>query len=133
VTSARYPLFVFGTLRRGERNHHYLVGRFTRCEVAELPGYARIAELMIAPRAGSSVQGELFWLDPDRYDESLFHCDDLEEIPRGTLVGHEYQRALVTVLLDGGLQDGEPQKAWAYVQPEGLRRGQAPAAQPGQL
>lgn len=108
-TSPRLPLFVFGTLRRGECNHHYLAGRYDDVVPAVLPGYRIVAPLMIAPSPADSVPGELFTLDPNRYDETLRGCDDLEEIPEGTLVGEEYQRAVVTVRTAEG--DVE---AWAY-------------------
>lgn len=105
----RLPLFVFGTLRRGECNHHYLAGRYVECVPAVLPGYAVVDELMIAPRPGREVPGELFTLDPDRYVETLRGCDDLEEIPPGTLAGDWYRRAVVTVRTE----EGEV-RAWAY-------------------
>lgn len=106
------PLFVFGTLRRGEPNHHYLDGFYDRVLPAVLSGYARIAPLMIAERDGAEVIGEVYFLTESRYDKTLAGCDELEEIPPGTLVGHEYERRLVRVTTDEG-----PLEAWAYVQP----------------
>jgi gamma-glutamylcyclotransferase (GGCT)/AIG2-like uncharacterized protein YtfP len=40
-------------------------------------------------------------------------CDELEEIPPGKLIGHEYQRKQVSVETAEGSFE-----AWAYVQPE---------------
>ena len=112
-SSQRLPLFVFGTLRRGHENHHYLAGYFERMLPANLHGYARIQPLMIAPLPGGLVDGELYFLGQDEYDSTLAGCDELEEIPPGELVGWEYQRKRVVVETSEGLCD-----AWAYVQPD---------------
>ena len=110
---ATRPLFVFGTLRRGHRNHHYLDGRYARVIPAILRGYQRLHELMIAPAHDGLVDGELFFLTPDISDVTLAGCDGLEEIPPGQLIGDKYERRLVSVeTTDGELE------AWAYVQPE---------------
>lgn len=111
--SERLPLFVFGTLRRGKENHHYLDGHYDRMIAANLSGYERLHPLMIARKDGGVVDGELFFLRLDRYDATLTGCDFLEEIPPGTLVGHEYQRKRVQVETSEGTF-----VAWAYVQPE---------------
>lgn len=107
------PLFVFGTLRRGEPNHHYLDGFYDRMLPAVLDGYARVAPLMIARREGMEVIGEVYFLTEARYEKTLAGCDELEEIPPGKLVGHEYERRLVRIATAEG-----PLDAWAYVQPE---------------
>lgn len=111
--SERLPLFVFGTLRRGHENHHYLAGHYERMIPANLSGYERRHPLMIARQPDGVVDGELYFLKLDEYDATLAGCDELEEIPPGQLVGHEYQRKRVTVETTGG-----PHIAWAYVQPE---------------
>src|SRR5690348_14030728 len=110
---SRYPLFVFGTLRRGEENHHYLGGHYERMIPAELPGYAKVAPLMIALQADAVVAGELYFLKPDDYTATLAGCDELEELYPGQLVGREYRRQLVSVTTTEG-----PFEAWAYVQSE---------------
>lgn len=110
------PLFVFGTLRRGEPNHHYLNGFYDRVLPAVLPGYERVAPLMIAPHEGSQVIGEVFFLTEDGYEQTLAGCDALEEIPPGQLIGHEYERRLVHITTAEG-----PREAWAYVQPTSTR------------
>lgn len=107
------PLFVFGTLRRGHCNHHYLDRRYQRVIPALLRGYQRLDELMIAPRPDGVVDGELYFLTQEIYHATLAGCDVLEEIPAGQLIGHEYQRKIVSVqTAEGTIQ------AWAYVQPE---------------
>lgn len=108
-----YPLFVFGTLRRGEENHHYLDGHYLRMAPAVLPDYARVQPLMIACQTAGKVQGELYFLNPEEYAATLAGCDELEELYPDQLVGREYQRKLVTVVTADG-----PVEAWAYVQPE---------------
>ena len=107
------PLFVFGTLRKGHCNHHYLDGHYTRVIPANLRDYQRLHELMIARYTGGVVDGELYFLKPDEYAATMAGCDELEEIPRGQLTGHEYQRKEVVVWTSEG-----PISAWVYVHPE---------------
>ena len=68
---SQLPLFVFGTLRRGECNHGYLAGQFDQVQPARLLGFARIAPLMIARDLNSVVDGELFWLTAENYEATL--------------------------------------------------------------
>lgn len=112
-SSARLPLFVFGTLRLGHENHHYIESHYEEMLTASLHGYARLYPLMIARQADGVVDGELYFLADDEYEATLAGCDELEEIPPGQLVGREYQRKRVTVSTMSG-----PFEAWAYVQPE---------------
>ncbi|MCX7422828.1 MAG: gamma-glutamylcyclotransferase, partial [Planctomycetia bacterium] len=44
---SQLPLFVFGTLRQGECNHHYLVGAFDRVQPATLRAFCRIEPLIL--------------------------------------------------------------------------------------
>lgn len=106
------PLFVFGTLRRGECNHGYLEGAYDRVLSARLLGFTRVAPLMIAREADSLVDGELFFLTPMTYEATLSGCDRLEELPIGGLIGHEYRRIVVRVQTDS-----EEFIAWAYACP----------------
>ena len=103
------PLFVFGTLRRDESNHHYLAGKYDRAQPARLPGFARVEPLMIARQADSAVDGELYFLTPATYARTLQGCDDLEELPASQLIGHEYRRVPVRVQTETG-----DVTAWAY-------------------
>lgn len=107
------PLFVFGTLRKGEINHHYLAGRYRDMQPAQLPGFSKVAPLMIARTPGGVVEGELYWLTAEIYHETLAGCDELEELAPGQLVGRDYQRQLVMVETSEGRVH-----AWAYTQPE---------------
>ena len=104
------PLFVFGTLRRGECNHHYLAGAFDRMVPARLPGFARVEPLMIARKVDSVVDGELYFLTPATAARTLQGCDELEELPIGQLIGQEYRRVPVKTQTDNG-----DVIAWAYV------------------
>ena len=112
-TSENLPLFVFGTLRLGHENHHYLDGHYAEMLSASLHGYARLHPLMMARQADGVVDGELYFLADEEYEATLAACDELEELPPGQLVGREYQRKRVTVTTVSG-----PFEAWAYVQPE---------------
>ena len=107
---SQLPLFVFGTLRQGECNHHYLVGAFDRVQPATLRAFCRIEPLMIVREAGSFVAGELFDLTPSKYPQTLQGCDHLEEIPVGELVGQDYRRIPVRIQVASG-----ETIAWAYV------------------
>jgi len=109
------PLFVFGTLRRGERNHHFLNGRYERCLKATLIGFGRRHPLMIVRRSGASVEGELFFLRPCVYQETMRECDRLEGIAPGETSGWEYRRIQVHPETHLGTF-----VAWAYVHPETL-------------
>lgn len=110
--AAHLPLFVFGTLRQGQRNHHLLARRYVRMRPARLHGFARAEPLMIRPRADGSVSGELYFIRPDVYEATLRDCDELEGIPPGRTVGRDYCRLQVTVETPEG-----PVVAWAYVHP----------------
>jgi gamma-glutamylcyclotransferase (GGCT)/AIG2-like uncharacterized protein YtfP len=110
---ARLPLFVFGTLRQGQRNHHLLSRRFVRMRPARLSGFARTEPLMIRARADASVAGELYFIRPEAYEATLRDCDDLEGIPPGRTIGRDYRRLQVTVETPEG-----PVAAWAYVHPD---------------
>jgi gamma-glutamylcyclotransferase (GGCT)/AIG2-like uncharacterized protein YtfP len=104
------PLFVFGTLRRGQCNHNLLEGRYKRRASATLHGFTKSDPLMIVPRAGAKVAGELYDLHAESYQRTLGDCDELEEVPHSTLVGRSYRRLRVLVSTDEG-----ERLAWAYV------------------
>jgi gamma-glutamylcyclotransferase (GGCT)/AIG2-like uncharacterized protein YtfP len=110
------PLFAFGTLRRGQPNHHFLEGTFERWLPGTLRNYARIVAAhgfpAIAPSDGEQVVGELFFVRPEVFLETLGRCDILEEIPPGELTGRYYRRARVVVEAAAGSFT-----AWAYVDP----------------
>lgn len=107
------PLFAFGTLRRGESNHHFLNGRFEKCLKGQLLGFSRQKPLMIVRKAGSTVEGEVFFIRPEVYQETMRGCDRLEGIPEGKDHGWEYRRMVVKIETHLGTVE-----AWAYVHPE---------------
>lgn len=109
------PLFTFGTLCRGRRNHVALAGSYARVLPAVLPGFARLHPLMIGRRDGKAVDGELFFIRAETYTDTLAACDRLEGIPPGDTVGKRYRRMQVTVETAEGRH-----AAWAYVHRDNL-------------
>ena len=111
------PLFVFGTLRRGQSNHQCLAGRYDRWLPATLCEFKRTTAAhgfpQVAPSPGEQVAGELFFIRPADFHETLRACDILEDIPSGQLVGPYYQRAQVVVQTAHGNVT-----AWAYIAPD---------------
>lgn len=108
------PLFVFGSLRRGEEHHQYLDGLYRRMLPAVLVGYRRTMAahgyLTIFPEAANRVEGELYFLTETTYETTLRHCDDLEGIAPGEIAGRHYRRSAVSVeTCEGAFA------AWAYV------------------
>ncbi len=57
---------------------------------------------MIDRKNDSVVDGELFFLTPSTYEATLSGCDQLEELPSGSLTGHEYRRIAARVQTDSG-------------------------------
>lgn len=110
------PLFVFGTLRRGEPNHGYLAGRYDRCLPGRLDGFQRTVAghgfPAISAAPGTIVEGELFFLTEATRARAMAECDRLEDVPPGQLVGPYYRRAKVRVRTAEGMFI-----AWAYVDP----------------
>lgn len=114
--SIELPLFVFGTLRRGQANHHCLAGSYVRWLSATLTDFRRTVTshgfpAIVASR-GDQVAGELFFIRSEQFTETLQRCDALEDIPPGKLIGPYYQRARVSVETKEGLVT-----AWAYIDP----------------
>jgi gamma-glutamylcyclotransferase (GGCT)/AIG2-like uncharacterized protein YtfP len=110
------PLFVYGTLQRGETNHRFLAGVYERCLSARLDDYSRGTAAhgypLIVPNPGAQVVGELFFIQPDVYVETMRQIDLLEDLPPGGRIGTFYQRLQVSVATAEG-----PFTAWAYVAP----------------
>ena len=107
------PLFVYGTLRRGQPNHHLLFGRYERGVTARLPDYALVAPLMVDHSPGGFVPGELFHLRPGSYAATMAACDELEGVTPRQSRYTVYERRRVRVLANVGVVE-----AWAYVRPE---------------
>ncbi len=102
-------VFVYGTLKRGERNHALVAGRVQRV----VPGYAEGFALYPLPAGGERpyaypamvrgegrVYGEVLFLP----GEALPLLDALEE------EGEEYRRERILVHTEEG-----PMEAWAYL------------------
>jgi gamma-glutamylcyclotransferase (GGCT)/AIG2-like uncharacterized protein YtfP len=114
------PLFVYGTLRPGLRNHaRHLAGRCLAARPAVLPGAALhegpgypFAVLDATP--GRAVRGELLTVRPDLFAGTLDELDELEDCrPDGTGL---YVRLRLPVLLTGphGAAGGTV-PAWVYL------------------
>jgi gamma-glutamylcyclotransferase (GGCT)/AIG2-like uncharacterized protein YtfP len=108
------PIFVYGTLRRREKNHQaYLAGRYSRCRPATVRGH-----LFFEPRQGypyllagdGIVRGELFDLKPESYTETLARLDALEEYDPHDEAGSVYLRRLA----EASLEDGSRCECWTY-------------------
>ncbi|MBI3860297.1 MAG: gamma-glutamylcyclotransferase [Planctomycetia bacterium] len=110
------PLFAFGTLRCGEENHNFLDGTYDRCLAGTLPDFRKTIAAhgypAVVPSPGDCVYGDLFFIRPDLYDQTLSRCDLLEDLTPGQLTGRYYRRAQVTIETDEG-----PFAAWAYLVP----------------
>jgi gamma-glutamylcyclotransferase (GGCT)/AIG2-like uncharacterized protein YtfP len=114
MTEERLPVFVYGTLRPGEKNYlHYLAGR-TVDEVSamaegQLYFVADGGYPYVEPGPGL-VSGELIYLDPQHYEETLQAVDELEEYNPDDEAHSAYLRRRTTVFL----ADGNPAAAWIY-------------------
>ena len=113
----RYPFFVYGTLRPGERNHDlFLRGRTE----SETPGRLRGALLYEGPGypyaveepggEGGTVSGELVTALPEAYDELLAALDELEEY-----VSDDPRNLYERVAREVTCADGTAVRAWVYV------------------
>jgi len=113
-TGAKLPVFVYGTLRRGELNYsRYLAGRTT----AELPGTVA-GELFFVVDGGypylsagtGRVHGELMELELRSYSATLDSLDALEEYDPRDEAHSVYLRRRAQVRL----ADGSERTAWVY-------------------
>jgi len=114
AAAERLPVFVYGTLRPGQKNYpRYLQGRTLREYPATIHGrlyfVADGGYPYLKPGEGT-VTGELLELNPASYDETLYELDLLEEYdPQDE--GHSvYLRRKSTVTLSQGKQVA----AWVY-------------------
>jgi gamma-glutamylcyclotransferase (GGCT)/AIG2-like uncharacterized protein YtfP len=110
------PVFVYGTLRRGEKNYaRYLQGRTLREVSATVAGGLYFAAeggypYLLAEGGGEMVVGELMYLDPVCYGETLRSLDLLEEYDCVDEAGSVYLRRRGTVIVEGG----KTTTAWIY-------------------
>jgi len=114
MTKEKLPVFVYGTLRPGEKNYpYYLAGR-TRKELAataegRLYFVADGGYPYVEPGPGM-VTGDLIHLDPQHYDQTLRAIDALEEYDPADELHSVYLRRRTTVIL----ADGGCTAAWIY-------------------
>ncbi|CAJ0578621.1 unnamed protein product, partial [Mesorhabditis spiculigera] len=105
-------VFVYGTLKKNEPNHHYLMATSGSCDfigngrsVSKFP--LIIATQFNIPMAlrdrkrGKRIQGEVYKID----EEKLGYLDELEAYP------DLYTRELETI----EMADGSTEKAWMYL------------------
>jgi gamma-glutamylcyclotransferase (GGCT)/AIG2-like uncharacterized protein YtfP len=111
---AAVPVFVYGTLRRGQHNHRLLRGRTVAEHPAVLPGHAlHDAGLpyVVPGTAEDRVAGELMVVRPSEYAEALQALDWLEGYRPGQ--SSHYVRVRATVQLRDGAQE-QHVEAWVY-------------------
>ena len=110
MTSDQHLVFVYGTLKRGFPNHHYMDGATFLCMGRTLTAYPLVVGnqwfspyLLPEPGTGHRVTGEL-WSVPETMMPAL---DELESVhlPNG------YRRQLIEVEPEIG---GGHRMAWAY-------------------
>lgn len=113
-SNQKHLLFVYGTLKRGYGNHHYLgddaifygKAKVTNVCLYHGPGfpYAFLTD------DGAIAKGELYQID----DAALARCDSLEGYP------YHYDRKKVLVVLNENTIDDPfiwTEEAWIYVSP----------------
>ena len=104
VTSAIIPVFVYGTLKRGQSNHRLLAqarwdgpAAMEGLRLHDLGPFPMAVQVSSVEAAGCRLQGELVWVDR----ACLAQLDLLEAVPR-------LYRRLWWPLVGGGM-------AWVYV------------------
>jgi gamma-glutamylcyclotransferase (GGCT)/AIG2-like uncharacterized protein YtfP len=105
------PVFVYGTLRRGQNNYSILQGHTIHEEEARLHS-AQLYDLGFFPMAVEGegvVSGELMHLRPGTYQEVLASLDMLEGVNREAPDTGFYRRVVRTV------QAETEQRAWVYL------------------
>ncbi len=114
MTGSQLPVFVYGTLRRGEKNYpRYLQGRSLREVPATVAGelfFVADGGYPYLLPGGGRVQGELIDLDPATYREVLQRLDALEEYDPADEPGSIYLRRTAMVRT----ADGTEREAWVY-------------------
>src|SRR5436309_15144506 len=111
-------LFVYGTLRKGAAHKmHEILSRYSE-PVSSAFLQAKLYDLgeypaaVISENPADVVVGELYALDPERWNEALAALDKYEGIGKGTPTEYCRERQVVT------LEDGTRVKAWVYLYPQ---------------
>jgi len=114
LRESRLPVFVYGTLRRGEKNYSgFLAGRTLREEPATTAGrlfYVADGGYPYLEPGTGTVIGELIHLLPERYEETLQGLDALEEYDPADEANSVYLRREAPVTLENGARV----TAWVY-------------------
>jgi gamma-glutamylcyclotransferase (GGCT)/AIG2-like uncharacterized protein YtfP len=110
----RLPVFVYGTLRPGQKNYtRYLQGRTIEEVPAICPGRLYFLDQggypYLLPEEGM-VTGVLVKIRPEWYEETLVALDRLEEYDPEDEKHSVYLRRRTMV----ELEDGEQRQAWVY-------------------
>ena len=107
------PVFVYGTLRPGEGNHHCVAAAMTAASAALLEDHALYVSGLpwVVPQPGGRVVGDLIDIAPARYAATLARLDRLEGYRPGSPDGL-YVRVQVVVRLDGST---DSRRAWVYL------------------
>ena len=110
------PFFVYGTLLIGQPNDFYWGDSILKSQSAVLCGMELYAfpdfPMMVETKdLNSCVQGQLIWLEPDRYMGILANVDALEGFDPADHENSLYIRTQLTVRTVDGLEVN----AWAYV------------------
>ncbi|MBT2387210.1 gamma-glutamylcyclotransferase family protein [Streptomyces sp. ISL-11] len=117
----RLPVFVYGTLRPGQRNYGALLrGRTVGEEPARMRGavlYEGPGYPYAVPDRTGEICGDLVFLAADRHDAVLASLDGLEGTAPGVATRH-YMRVERPVLL----ADGRATRAWVYLAGEEMAR-----------
>jgi len=114
MTAERLPVFVYGTLRpRGKNFPHYLAGRTVDEVAAKAAGrlyfVADGGYPYVDPGRGTVI-GDLIYLDPRHYAQTLQGLDELEEYDPDNESNSVYlRRRTIVTLADGGRV-----AAWIY-------------------
>lgn len=101
-----HPLFVYGTLMRGEPAYPLVAAYVLAVAPARLAGVNlySLGAYPLAVAGRGHITGELFWLRPDQYDEALRHLDAYE--------GPQYTREICQAQ---DLTHNIAVAAWAYL------------------
>lgn len=114
------PVFVYGTLRAGEANHH-LIADAARAAPAWLDDHAlhghRLPFPYVTPRPGARVRGELVWPADGAERELLSRLDRLEGFMAEGDPANHYDRVVRLCRLEAGASV----HAWVYLAGPGPR------------
>ncbi|SFQ15344.1 Uncharacterized conserved protein YtfP, gamma-glutamylcyclotransferase (GGCT)/AIG2-like family [Salibacterium halotolerans] len=123
MVSMTRPVFVYGTLRRGLHNYERLLsGRTEEERRAVITGRLYAADHgrfpCLVKEGNTIVQGDIMYIQNDKYDDVLEDLDRLEGYDEGDTAGSEYVRDIVTVTDERGREIEAHTYYWN--QPAGL-------------